>query len=329
MYLIHRGIELWRLEIINQEILDQFASDLSRSSDHTLQARLFYGKKFLEFTQGKSLSEWNKTLVNEFENQLEAEGYAPGTKRFILSIVKRVFDAAKTVYELQRTRLISEVNPNDSTAMTKLIKAISLPGPNWDLGKRWMPNVETSDIVKPASTFDELTAMIAATKNGGPEAAYLALSSIYGLRRVELHRVRREHLDFGDKTIYVMTAKGGERRKQLLCDEVIPILMDYSFAKEYSPFKMSELYGKICAKAGVELKEGSGWHSPRRFLDTALVSTFGELPAHIFLRWKISSSSLMIERYFSRSPLEVDREILTGGHPLVKEWKRQISVMGG
>ena len=310
---------------VNQEILDQFASDLSRSSDHTREARLFYCKKFLEFAQNKPLIEWKAShLVNEFISELEVEGYAPGTTRTILGIVKRVFDAAKTVYESQRTKRISEINPHDPVAVINFLKAISPPGPNWDLGKRWMPTVESSDVVNPASTFDELRAMIAATRNGGPEAAYLALSSIYGLRRVELRRVRKEHLDFDEKTIYVMTAKGGESRKQLLCDEVIPILKDYDFKEEYSPFKMSQLYWIICAKAGIELKEGSGWHSPRRYLDTALVRIFGQLPAHIFLRWKISSSSIMTERYFSEPPLEVDREILMGTngkiHPLVKEW---------
>ena len=319
-----------------QPILDHFVSDLSQSSDHTKKDRAFYAEKFLRFAADRPFSQWNKTLVNEFLDQLRGEGYAPGTIRKVYGIVKRVFDSAKAVHEVERTRLITEVDLskidiNKPSAVAELIKAqtemqkaMSLPGPLWDVGRRGAPRVASEDEVKPAATFEQLKAMIDMVKDGSlgiAEAIYLILSSIYGLRREELCRVRAEHLDFKEKTIYVLTAKGGERRNQLLCDEVIPILKEYDFSREYSPFKMSALYHRISAKAGIELKEGSGWHSPRRYLDTELVNLFGQLHAHIFLRWKISSSSLMTERYYSEDPLQIDHEILTGGHPLVELWR--------
>jgi len=204
------------------EILDHFLSELSQSSEHTRQGRAFYVQKFLSFAGDRPLSEWNKSLVNEFLRQVRKEGYAPGTIRSVYGIVKRVFDSAKAVHEAEKTRLISEVDPNDTGAIAQLIKALSLPGPNWDMGKRSAPRVEAEDMVKPATTFEEMEIMIAAARDGiltSAEKAYLALSSIYGFRREELCRVRPEHLDFEKKTIYVLTCKGGERRNQLLCDE--------------------------------------------------------------------------------------------------------------
>lgn len=307
---------------MKEQILEQFDSELSRSSDHTRKDRVFYARKFLDFVGDRALSEWNKTVVQEFLRELEGQRYAPGTIRKVYSIVKRVFDSAKAVHEAERTRLISGVDAKDPGAVAEILKAISLPAPTWDLGKRSAPRVESEAVVKPANTLEQMKAMIAVNKGvlTTPEVVYSAFSSIYGLRREELCRVRKEHIDIGEKTIYVLTAKGGERRKQLLCDEIIPILKGYDFKKQYSPFQMSELYWRICAKAGIDVPKESGWHAIRRFLDTVLVETFGELPAHIFLRWKISTSSLMTERYFNKDPLEVDKAVLEG-HPLVPLWR--------
>jgi len=256
-----------------KEILGQFLSELSQSTEHTQKSRAFYAQKFLSFAGSRPLSEWNKSLWYEFHDQLRKEGYSPGTIRSIYGIVKRVFDSAKAVYEAERTKLISGVNPNDTAAVAQLIKAMSLPGPNWDLGKRGAPRVESEDVVKPAATFEEMETMIAAARDGvltPAERAYLSLASVYGLRREELCRVRPEHFNFKERTIYVMTCKGGERRNQLLCDEVIPCLEDYGFKEGYSPFKMSAVYWRIVAKSGLSPKEGSGWHSYRRYLDTTL-----------------------------------------------------------
>jgi len=311
-------------------VIDQFLSELSKSSDHTRQDREFYARTFLQFAEGRPFSEWNKDLVNEFLESLSnappRERYAPGTIRKIYGIVKRVFDAAKSVHEQERTKLISSVDPDDPSAIARVLQAMALPGPTWDLGKRSAPRVEREDEVKPAATFEQLKAMIEATRAGldGAANVYLALASVYGLRRGELCSVRREHIDFKAKTLYVMTEKGGDRRQQLLCDEIIPILRDYKFKKEYTPFRMSSLYRSICYAAAIEPAEGEGLHSIRRFLDTELVNIFGEqnrIKVKIFLRWRLSSSSDMSERYYGYPPLTVDREILTGGHPVVPLWR--------
>jgi len=303
------------------EIVEHFLGELGQSSEHTQKSRLFYCQKFLAFAEGTPPSEWNKTLVMDFDKQLQKEGYSPGTRRSIYGIVKRVFDSARAVYEAERVKAISEVDPDDPAAVAQLIKVMSLPGPNWNLGKRSAPRVEAEDMVKPAATFGEMQGMIAARDVLTPaEKAYLSLGSVYGLRREELCRVRAEHLDFREKTIYVLTCKGGERRKQLLCDEVIPYLEEYGFKEQFSPYQMSAVYLRICAKAGFRPKEGSGWHSIRRYLDTELRDLCGELETKIFLRWRLSSSSEMVERYYSRSPLEID-EVALSVHPIVPLWR--------
>jgi integrase len=306
-------------------VIDQFLSELSKSSDHTRRCMEFYARKFLQFAEGRPFSEWNKELVNAFLAELESEGYAPGTRRTVYGIVKRVFDAARSVHEAERTKLISSIDPDDRSAIARVLQAMSLPGPTWDLGKRSAPKVEREDEVKPTATFEQLSTMIEATRKGldGAANVYLALASVYGLRRGELCSVRREHIDFKAKTLYVMTEKGGDRRQQLLCDEVLALLRDYKFKKEYSLFQMSSLFRSICYAAAIEPAEGENWHSVRRYLDTELVNIFGEqnrIKVKIFLRWRLSASADMSERYYGCNPLVVDKEVLEG-HPAVPLWR--------
>lgn len=308
-------------------IIDRFLDELSNSTQHVKDSRGYYARKFLDFAPS-DLSQWNKGLVNDFLKRLKAEGYAPGTCRNLYGICKRCFDAAKAAHESERTKLISEVNPSDPTAVAEILKAMSMPGPVWDLGKRASPKVESRDMVRPSLTLEEIEAMVGAAKRGllePPAVAYLALASVYGLRREELIRVRPEHINYDSKVIFVMTAKGGEQRGQLLANEIIPYLKAYDFQANPSLFGMSQMYGRIEYKAGLVHKEGGGLHQFRRYLDTELVDACnqldhvpGELYAHFFLRWKLSGS--MVEHYYSRSPLELDARVISV-HPVVALWR--------
>jgi len=307
-------------------ILKRFSDDLRGSKESVRKHRVYYASKFLDYADGTDLSQWNRDLVDGFVSKLEEEGYARGTIRNVFGIVKRVFDAAKEVSEDERNRAVSEIDPSDPSAAAKLIQIVSKPGPRWDVGKRANPKVEASDVVKPSLTFEEMEKMVLAAKSGVLEPAeclFLALSSIYGLRREELYRLRREHFDLDNRTFWVDTAKGGEKRYQLLCDEVVPYVENHDFDAYYSPFKVSWYFGRICDKAGVERRQGMGWHSGRRLLDTLLIDQFGELPAKIFLRWRLSASAAMELRYYTRDPIAVDREVLEK-HPVLELWRDRI-----
>lgn len=303
------------------EILNRFLEELDHSSPETIRTRKFWAEKFLRFAPS-DFTKWNKSLVYSFEQKLRDERYAGLTVRTAFGIVKRVFDAARAVHEAERTRLISEVDPNNSSAVAEILQAMQIPGPQWDLGKRAMPRVEISEITKPVLSFDEIEKMVATARDSKlalPEICYLALNSIYGLRRGELCAIRKEHFNFSDNTLFVMTEKGGERRKQLLAEPIIPYLKEYDFGVDYSPFIMTCLFKKICSKSQVEKRDGMGWHALRRALDTILISQFGELKTHVFLRWRLSSSSQMELRYFSADPLQIDDEVLAR-HPIARLW---------
>jgi len=137
-------------------ILKRFSDDLRGSSESVRKHRLYYAEKFLDYADGVDLSRWNRDLVDGFVSELRREGYAGGSIRTILGIVKRVFDAAREISEGERNRAISEIDPNDPSATAKLIQAISKSGPQWDVGKRVGARVGTDDAVKPSLTLDEV-----------------------------------------------------------------------------------------------------------------------------------------------------------------------------
>lgn len=315
---------------MKDKILKQFLDELDHSSPETKRTRRFWAERFLRFASD-NFTTWNKSLVGGFQSQLEKEGYAPLTVRTAIGITKRVFDAAKTVHEQERTQLIAEVNPKDPSAVAEILQAISLPGPNWDLGRRAMPRAEASSITRPRLSLDEIDRMVVTAKSDGlelPQVCYLALCSVYALRREELCLVRQEHFDFNGKTIFINTVKGGERRKQQLCDEIIPYLKAYDFSVQYSPFMMSRMWKVIRFKCGFSSGDGEGWHAFRRTLDTELRDSLASDPnlkrdaqliTKIFFRWRLSSSGEMSDRYYTADPLLADK-IALDHHPVVGLW---------
>ncbi len=202
--------------------------------------------------------------------------------------------------------------------MAEVIKAMALPGPQWDLGKRAMPKVNFDDVNKPTLTLEEMGKIIAIVRQGKleePEAAFVLLAVVYGLRQGELQAVRQEHIKYQEGTIWFETEKGGERRWQRLAPELVPYLQQYQFQWEYSDSRMNSMFKRIIRAAQVEDRYGMAWHSARRGIGTLLTEQFGELKAHIFLRWNMASSQEMALHYFGKR-IEIDDEILAG-HPVV------------
>ena len=154
--------------MIRAEIMRRFLADLSESSPHCKNSRLFYANKFLDFAE-ENPEEWNKELVKRFLDKLKEppHPYAPGTVRYIYGIVKRVFDAAKAVHEAEKNKLIAHVDPTDPIAVAQVLKAQALPGPNWDFGKRSAPRVHSKDMAKPAATLEQIGAMVTAAQKMG------------------------------------------------------------------------------------------------------------------------------------------------------------------
>lgn len=268
------------------EILSRFEEELWQSSEHTKKSRMYYAEKFTKFA-GDS-DGWDKTTVIRFMKKLEKEGYSKGSQRQVYQIVKRVFDAA---------------------------------GITWPMGKRAAPKVQPSDIVKPSVSSSVVETMVTAAKEGKllpDEAAFLALSTTYGLRREEMIRIGSEHIDYENERIYITTCKGGTERYQLIPQEIVPYLQAHDWDKLYSLTGLTIMYGNIEKKCGIVHTDGSGWHAIRRSLDTNLIQ-WNYIYTKMFLRWRLSGD--MAIAYVTLDPLKVDRTVFEQAHPFLKFWR--------
>lgn len=181
-----------------------------------------------------------------------------------------------------------------------------------------MVKVRESDIKRSVFSSDEVCQMIRRGKAvlNGRELAYLALSTIYALRREEL-----TNLEIDDGTLKVDTVKGGVVTIHVIPDGIKPYLIGY----ETSGVRhMSFVFQRMMRKLGVVMNGDSyGWHSIRRALVTELVSEDAPLLNIVrFMRW--SESSLirefgMVVIYAQRDQEKIDRAIFEV-HPFLPIW---------
>ncbi len=168
---------------------------------------------------------------------------------------------------------------------------------------------------------DEVARLIAFTRRQGSKAEkfHLAMSTVYGLRRVELSRL--SHESFEDGTVKIATAKHGTPRKHLIPEEIKPVVRDalQSHALGYSISSLTAMFRKLYDKAGLKRNGKLGWHSIRRSLDTQLLDAgLNYYSVRDFLRWKASPSD-MPSLYHHSDPAAVDREVFEA-HPFIACW---------
>ncbi len=181
-----------------------------------------------------------------------------------------------------------------------------------------MKGVRRNDINRPIFSKEEVCGMIERGKNVllPRELAYLVLSTIYGLRRVEICSA-----GVGDGKVKVNTAKGGDVVTHVVPDVVKPYLEGFKGAGvEY----MTIVFKRMMGKLGVELNgEHHGWHSIRRRLTTELVLEDASLLNVMrFMRWsegQLVTEFGMVAVYAKVEQEKVDR-VIYKVHPFLEVW---------
>ena len=164
------------------------------------------------------------------------------------------------------------------------------------------------------------------------ERFYLAMATIYAPRRIELARIKKRHIK--DNTIYIDTAKHGEKRTHLIPDEIIPYIEAYR-PRENNVSSLSAMFERLCKKGLGESKKGYGWHCFRRTLDTLLPTALAKADKPLtligyFLRWSRRSTGARFlgtpmggvytrPEILSTDPFFVDREVFEV-HPFLPLW---------
>lgn len=164
------------------------------------------------------------------------------------------------------------------------------------------------------------------------ECFYLAIATIYAPRRIELARIKSRSIK--DHTIYVDTAKGGEKRTHLIPDEIVPYIEAYH-PKEHNVRALTFMFDRICVKGLGVHKKGYGWHCFRTTIDTLLPIALAKADKPLtlvgyFLRWSRKTTGARFlgsamggvysrPEIMSEDPFFVDREVFEV-HPFLSLW---------
>jgi len=208
----------------------------------------------------------------------------------------------------------------------------------WPLEREDRPE-EPAEINTPAFTRQEVEQLIANRElYSDGERFYLAVATIYAPRRIELARINKRAIK--DHTIFVDTAKGGEKRTHLIPDEIMPCIEAYH-PKQHSDRALTYMFDRICVKGLGEHKKGYSWHSLRRTLDTLLPTALAKADKPLtlvgyFMRWNRKTSGLRFFRtpmagvysrpeIMSEDPFFADREVFQV-HPFLPLWAEKPSI---
>jgi integrase len=191
---------------------------------------------------------------------------------------------------------------------------------NWDGGfpRVAMPKVKDSEVNRPSFNTDQVVHIISRAKEvcSERELGFLAVASVYGLRREEIGT-----LEVNDGVVKVNGAKGGEVTFQIIPDAIKDYMKDYRACKDVR--YMTRVFQSIMSKVGLQVDRGYGWHSIRRALATELaMRDVSALNIVRFMRW--SDASLkgefgMLAIYARREQDKIDKSIFEV-HPFLNAW---------
>jgi integrase len=288
------------------ELIEKVNAELAGSSKSTIFQFKSIAARYYDFSNGS----FTRDSVVKYIKNMERKHYAAATRAMHYRVLKRIFDMAHKL---------------DSTV-------------EWSFAKRApseLPiQVADWDVKAPAIPIEELKTIIDGAKDSklpSEWTALVAVSSIYGLRRIEMMELSPDSIDLSKGVLRVVTAKHGRLRAHLIPEEIKPYLEDYPFGK-YSEYQLSQVYHDIRDSVGLPRAYGTGWHSCRRALDSQLLFIFPYPVVRTFLRWKKSSMDMPM-RYWSPPEGEVDEivfglrpfvnytgELVYGKHPFLKLW---------
>lgn len=137
----------------------------------------------------------------------------------------------------------------------------------WPFLKYDVPRAK-EDAATPMISADDLEKLILAQdKYTDAERFYLAVATTFGCRREAMAQIRKR--DYDDRTFLIRGVHGGETVKHAIPDAIRPIL-ETCWSGEHQTRALTEMFTRICHKAGVQLAHGFGWHSVRRCVTSVM-----------------------------------------------------------
>jgi integrase len=285
-------------EATKKKLLKKYESNLERSDNRNHYMR--YARHFLDNAEGLDRA----SIDNYIEERKKK--FSPGTVNFTFRVIRRLFAV------------------ND------------IP---WEYRQGEAPAIGQRDEYRPQLSPNVIEMIIVAAKNGRlfpDEQAFVALSTIFGLRREELANLRPADINLRSGALYVATVKHGRQRYHLIPQEIEPYLAAHDFGSHYAVATLSQMFKRVLAKsgAGAIRDRRLGWHSIRRgLLDNLVDAGVSVLAARSFLRWKAAEGDMaMPARYYGNVVVDLaesgpvleeakgDEEIFEK-HPFLPFWR--------
>lgn len=200
------------------------------------------------------------------------------------------------------------------------------------------PKVRDTNIDKLVFSKDRIENMIEQAKKIENEEMMetvmdFCVSTIYGVRRVELSRLTAD--DVEDDSIYIRTGKGGEARRHLIPDEIKPFVSEkFARGREYSAAYISYQFKNLESELGFEHRKGYSYHAIRRRLATELGVVYKGMDGEdseldredlfSFFRWSEGEDILDEYLLFSEEELDKSQEYIDKRvfevHPFLDCW---------
>ncbi len=278
-------------------LLENYSKRLS-SKGKTRNLYLRYAREFLDYADGN----FERESIDKYMARLKRQKYSDGTINFAFRVIRTLF---------------------------------SRNGIEWPFNRMESPQIREGKIQAPALDPDIIGEMIQKVKDGGDpdEKAFLAISTTYGTRRIEMSELSTEDVNIKDMAIHISTAKHGRERTHIIPEEIAPYLDIYDFKEGTSEFDLFTLWYRIEYRINFAHINQVGWHSVRRTLNTLLQDELPESVVMSFMRWKQRTSSHMPFRYSAQrfvgregmstkvigEAKDVDSKIFAV-HPFLKYW---------
>lgn len=289
-----------------KQILANYERSLS-SSGKLRNHYIKIARSFLEYSGGV----FDRPTINDYLEKIRTKNsFSDGTINFHFRIIRTMFNRNEVDFAKE--------------------------GVTWPFRRGEAPVIREDKVNAPALDPEVVIEMIQAVKEkGSPDmAAYLAISTTYGLRREEIYQLKDEDIDLKSKTIHIATLKHGRERTHQLADEITPYLTAHKFEQGTTEFSILTTWYRIEYLIGMKHIDQVGWHSIRRTLNTLLLDALPQNVVESFLRWKQRTSSNMAYRYTAQKFVgregsssrvakefqDIDQKVFAA-HPFLKYWK--------
>ena len=176
-----------------------------------------------------------------------------------------------------------------------------------------------------ALSCEEVKQLIAESKKlfGTIEIGYLLLSTIYGLKRIEIYNIGEDSIDIDNKVFRIRPVKSTDQaRYHVIPNELLPFMSRLkdglkSVKRKPPILHYNYLFDEMCVRSNIRLRARHGWESVRRTLASELaMSGVNSNIIECFMGLKKRETELLRKYDWKR----VD-EAAFEKHPFLRGWK--------